>query len=119
MFEGEAWLPWLLLFAALATLATIAIKILLEFPGLLKLDCVYREDGGEWEGGGVAGREVRPVRAGQGAKQHNRVHFEQKCDASTPRRKMKTVEVEEEEQSGEKDLERIISIGILNCIACF
>ena len=34
---------WLLIFVVLVTMATILIKIVIEFPGLLRLKCVYNE----------------------------------------------------------------------------
>jgi len=38
-----AVLVWLLIFVVLVTMATILIKIVIEFPGLLRLKCVYNE----------------------------------------------------------------------------
>ena len=38
---------WLLIFVVLVTMATILIKIVIEFPGLLRLKRVYNEDSEE------------------------------------------------------------------------
>ena len=35
---------WLLIFGVLVSLATVLIKIIIEFPGLLRLKCIYTED---------------------------------------------------------------------------
>ena len=35
---------WLLIFGVLVSLATVLIKIFIEFPGLLRLKCIYTED---------------------------------------------------------------------------
>lgn len=37
-------LVWLVIFAICVTIATIMIKILIEFPGVLKFKCIYREE---------------------------------------------------------------------------
>ena len=38
---------WLLIFGVLVSLATLLIKIFIEFPGLLRLKCIYTEDLGD------------------------------------------------------------------------
>ena len=41
---GPLLTVWLLIFGVLVSLATVLIKIIIEFPGLLRLKCIYSED---------------------------------------------------------------------------
>ena len=42
--QNFIFLVWLVIFAICVTIATIMIKILIEFPGFLKFKCIYREE---------------------------------------------------------------------------
>ena len=52
---------WLLIFGVVVSLATVLIKIIIEFPGLLRLKCVYSEDREDCEDSGES-RDLGQVR---------------------------------------------------------
>ena len=52
---------WLLIFGVVVSLATVLIKIIIEFPGLLRLKCVYSEEREDCEERGGS-RDVEKVR---------------------------------------------------------
>ena len=52
---------WLLIFGVVVSLATVLIKIIIEFPGLLRLKCVYSEEREDCEDRGES-RDLGQVR---------------------------------------------------------
>ena len=61
--DNDVILPlsvWLLIFGVLVSLATVFIKIIIEFPGLLRLKCIYTED--REDGGDTTSRDLEKVR---------------------------------------------------------
>ena len=47
MKQTPSFTVWFLIFGAVISLITVFIKIIMEFPGLLKFKCIYREQSAE------------------------------------------------------------------------
>ena len=45
--QTSSFTVWFLIFGAVISLITVFIKIIMEFPGLLKFKCIYREQSAE------------------------------------------------------------------------
>ena len=45
--QTSSFTVWFLIFGAVISLVTVFIKIIIEFPGLLKFKCIYREQSAE------------------------------------------------------------------------
>jgi len=84
---------WFLIFGAVISLLTVFIKIIIEFPGLLKFKCIYREQSAEDDFQEVVEVNVDHVMA------YYQLHTHKSVEALKKKQKARVREISSESES--------------------